>query len=99
MNRFERDLIRGWLHEAAEPAGDGLVIAHGAGSNCDTPLLRAVADAFAEAGYVVLRCDLPFRQDSPHGPPRGRQSRDRDGLRRAAEALREIAPGRILVGG
>jgi len=99
MKRFERELIRGWLHEATAPTGDGLVITHGAGSNCETPLLREVAEAFAEAGYVVLRCDLPFRQDRPHGPPRGLQSRDREGLRRAVEALREIVPGRVLLGG
>lgn len=98
---FERDLVRGWLHEPeASPVGKGLVITHGAGSNCNSPLLRAVADAFAGAGYHVLRCDLPYRQQRPTGPPSpGMAARDREGLQRAAEAMREITPSYVILGG
>jgi len=94
-------LVRGWLHEPeANACGKGLVIAHGAGSNCDSPLLRAVADAFAVAGYHVLRCDLPYRQQRPTGPPfPGTAARDREGLHRAAEAMREITPACVILGG
>lgn len=107
MTRFERDLVRGWLHEpgdhvasSGEGGGKGLVIAHGAGSNCESPLLRAVAEAFSTAGYYVLRCDLPFRQQRPHGPPfPAIAARDREGLQRAVEALREITPGFVILGG
>ena len=100
MKHFERELVRGFLHEPEHPSGNGLVITHGAGSNSDTTLLKAVADAFAKAGVVTLRCDLPFRQQRPKGPPFPAQAeRDREGLRRAVEALREIAGSRVFLGG
>ncbi len=100
MKHFERELVRGFLHEPEHPNGNGLVITHGAGSNSDTTLLKAVAEAFAKAGVVTLRCDLPFRQQRPKGPPFPAQAaRDREGLRRAVEALREIAGGRVFLGG
>ena len=60
--------VRGFLHEPSQASGDGLangdglVLTHGAGANCQSKLLIALADEFATAGYVVLRCDLPFRQ-------------------------------------
>lgn len=76
------------------------MLAHGAGSNCQAPLLVEVAQAFAEAGISVLRCDLPFRQARPKGLPLpGWAARDREGLRQAVAALRQIAPGRIVLGG
>ena len=97
---FERELVRGMLHEPSGEAIGGLVITHGAGANHDTVLLRAVADAFCEAGYAVLRCDLPFRQARPKGPPFPAQAaKDRDGLRRAVEAMREITKHRVFLGG
>ena len=61
--------VCGFLHHPAKPNGNGLVLTHGAGSKCNAPLLVALAEAFAEHGYSVLRCDLPFRQDRPYGPP------------------------------
>lgn len=92
--------VRGFLHEPAQPNGDGLVLTHGAGANCQSKLLTALADAFAEAGYLVLRCDLPFRQSRPHGPPfPAMAARDREGLRRAVEMLRSKTAGRIFLGG
>lgn len=100
MKHFERELVRGFLHEPQHPTGDGLVITHGAGSNSDNTLLKAVAEAFANAGITTLRCDLPFRQQRPKGPPFPAQAeRDREGLRRAVEALREISGGRVFLGG
>lgn len=100
MKHFERELVRGFLHEPTHPNGDGLVITHGAGSNSDTTLLKAVAEAFANAGVAALRCDLPFRQQRPKGPPFPAQGeRDREGLRRAVEAVRELAGGRVFLGG
>lgn len=100
MKHFERELVRGFLHEPEHPNGNGLVITHGAGSNSDTTLLKAVADAFAKSGVATLRCDLPFRQQRPKGPPFPAQAaRDREGLRRAVEALREIAAKKVFLGG
>ena len=62
---------------------------HGAGSNCQAPLLTAIAKTLAAAGIAVLRCDLPYRQKRPHGAPfPGEAARDRQGLRNAVEAIR-----------
>src|SRR3954469_9097512 len=91
--------VRGFLHRPAEPFRDGLVLTHGAGGNCNAPLLVALAEKFADSGWAVLRCDLPFRQLRPTGPPRGNGSEDRDGLRRAVEALRKLVAGRVFLGG
>ena len=92
--------VRGFLHEPAQPSGDGLVLTHGAGANCQSKLLIALANAFADSGLLVLRCDLPFRQSRPHGPPfPAMAARDRDGLRRAVEVLRGRTSGRIFLGG
>src|SRR5262245_1573241 len=94
------DGVRGHWHTPATPSGDALVLAHGAGSSSEAPLLVAVAEAFAARGTAVLRCDLPFRQASPTGPPRaGWAHRDRDGLRAAAGVARRRAPGRLFLGG
>jgi predicted alpha/beta-hydrolase family hydrolase len=60
----------------------------------------ALGEAFAEHGYVVLRCDLPFRQERRTGPPfPGNAERDRDGLRNAVAVLRKSVAGRIFLGG
>jgi predicted alpha/beta-hydrolase family hydrolase len=92
--------IRGFLHEPPQPNGDGLVLTHGAGANCQSKLLIALAGAFGDAGYLVLRCDLPFRQSRPHGPPfPAMAARDREGLRRAVDVLRSKTQGRIFLGG
>lgn len=92
--------VRGLLHRPIHPNGDGLVLTHGAGSNCQAPLLIALAETFAEAGYLVLRCDLPFRQDRPYGPPGpGDAKRDRAGLTNAVTAIKNLTAGRIFLGG
>jgi predicted alpha/beta-hydrolase family hydrolase len=95
--RFEGELIRGWLHEPTSPpvtgiVPDALAITHGAGSNCEAPLLVAIAESFAAAGFYVLRFDLPYRQQGKTTPPLpAHQGKDREGIRRATEALREAA--------
>jgi uncharacterized protein len=92
--------VRRYLHVPENSSKDGLVLTHGAGSNCESPLLVALATAFCESGLTVLRCDLPFRQLRPHGPPpRGSTERDQQGLRRAIEAIRKQVPGRVFLGG
>jgi len=97
---FMKDSVRGFLHHPDHPSGNAIALAHGAGSNCQAPLLVSVAQAFAEAGFTVLRCDLPFRQARPGGPPSpAGAAADREGLRAAASVLREIAAGRIFLGG
>jgi predicted alpha/beta-hydrolase family hydrolase len=92
--------VRGWLHQPDRAPSDALVLAHGAGGNAESPILVAVATAMAEAGWTVLRCDLPFRQARATGPPqRGQAEADRAGLRNAVALLRATAPGRLVLGG
>ncbi|MGH9530519.1 MAG: alpha/beta hydrolase family protein [Terriglobales bacterium] len=92
--------VRGFIHRPSAPNNDGLVLTHGAGSNCQSSLLLNLAEAFATTGFTVLRCDLPFRQLRPHGPPRPRDSaRDREGLKNAVAALRNEIAGCIFLGG
>lgn len=76
------------------------MLTHGAGGNCRMPLLVAAAAAFAGAGLCVLRCDLPFRQRRPTGPPSPSSAvADRAGLAEAAAAMRDLADGPIYLGG
>jgi uncharacterized protein len=101
---FEAEGVRGFLHRPDRPPhgvpGAGLVLTHGAGGDCTAPLLVAAADAFSAAGLHVLRCDLPFRQRRPSGPPSpAGAAADRAGLRAAVAALRAIAQGRVILGG
>ena len=92
--------VRGFLHRPTEPTGAGLVLTHGAGGNCQMLLLRALAEEFAGLGWFVVRCDLPFRQARPHGPPSPASGvRDREGLRRALQVLGRFAPGPLHLGG
>lgn len=92
--------VRGFLHSPANPNGDALILTHGAGSNCTAPLLIALSEVFAANGYVVLRCDLPFRQERRTGPPfPGNAERDRAGLGNAVAVLRKNTAGRIFLGG
>jgi predicted alpha/beta-hydrolase family hydrolase len=99
--------VRGFLHRPASANGDGLVLAHGAGSNANAPLLVALAEAMAARGLMVLRCDLPYRQARPGGPPGpGDAARDRAGLKNAVEAMRSLmtgiagpGAGRVFLGG
>jgi predicted alpha/beta-hydrolase family hydrolase len=92
--------VRGFWHSPESANGDGLILTHGAGSDCSAPLLVALGEAFAGNGYVVLRCDLPFRQQKRTGPPfPGSAERDRAGLRNAVGALRQKVAGRVFLGG
>src|SRR5580698_267967 len=80
--------VRGFLHHPQHNSGDGLVLTHGAGSNAQAPLLIALAETFSAAGFIVLRCDLPYRQVRSFGPPGPADAaRDRAGLKNALSAL------------
>jgi uncharacterized protein len=97
---FEAGTVRGFLHRPLQAAPDKLILSHGAGSNCCAPLLIAVATAFCELGYTVLRCDLPFRQRRRFGPPSPKLSgEDRAGLKAAVNALRAGDTDRVFLGG
>jgi uncharacterized protein len=92
--------VLGYLHRPESASGNGLILTHGAGGNAQSGLLVAVAETFAAAGFLVLRCDLPFRQVRRFGSPRPAEAaRDRLGLRNAVQAMKEIATGRVYIGG
>ncbi len=92
--------VRGFLHSPENANGDALILTHGAGSDCHAPLLVALSEAFADTGYTVLRCDLPFRQERRTGPPfPSNAERDRAGLRNAVATMRKSVAGRIFLGG
>jgi predicted alpha/beta-hydrolase family hydrolase len=96
----EQNLVRGFMHVPRIASRDGLVLTHGAGSNCQAPLLVALGNTFSNSGITVLRCDLPFRQKRPHGPPpRGSAELDQQGLREAVSYMRSRVPGRVFLGG
>ena len=92
--------VRGFLHRPAHANGRALVYTHGAGGNSRGPFLIALAEAFADAGFTVLRCDLPFRQKRSFGPPRpGDAEHDRQGLKNAVACMRKLVKGKVYLGG
>ena len=92
--------VQGFLHRAAPPHKDFLVLTHGAGGNCDSALLIALADGFAAIGINTLRCNLPYRQRKPTGPPSPSDAKqDQEGLRRAVTLMRKEFSGRAFLGG
>ncbi len=92
--------MRGVLHRAADSSGDFLVLTHGASGNANTALLVTLAQELAAAGITVLRCDLPYRQRRPHGPPSPANAKDdQEGLRRAVVLMKDRFAGRAFLGG
>jgi predicted alpha/beta-hydrolase family hydrolase len=92
--------VRGFLHTPESPNGDAIVLTHGAGGNAQAPLLRALAETFANPGYTVLRCNLPYRQVRPFGPPGpGDAARDRAGLKNAIAEMKKQVTGRTFLAG
>jgi predicted alpha/beta-hydrolase family hydrolase len=92
--------VRGFLHSPPTPNGNALILTHGAGLDCTAPLVVALSETFAAHGYMVLRCDLPFRQQRRTGPPfPGQAQSDRAGLRNAVAVLRKSVAGRIFLSG
>lgn len=92
--------MRGTLHRSAGSSGDFLVLTHGAGGNSNATLLVTLAEEFAAAGIGVLRCDLPYRQRRPQGPPSPATAKeDQEGLLRAVTLMKEQFEGRAFLGG
>jgi predicted alpha/beta-hydrolase family hydrolase len=100
VTTFAQGSVRGFLHTPANSINVGLVLTHGAGGNCEGPLLVALANAFSYAGVMVLRCDLPFRQRKRFGPPVPASAEEnRAGLRDAVTAVRALGSGQVFLGG
>src|SRR5262249_1753254 len=86
---FDRGGVRGVLHRPEAHSGDAIVLAHGAGSNHAAPLLVTLAKGLSEAGFLVLRYDLPYRMAGrPTPPPPASQASDREGILRAVGEVR-----------
>ncbi len=100
VTSFRESLTTGFLHSPDEPTGAGLVLTHGAGGDCQAPLLVSVAEVFSTIGFTVLRCNLQFRQQKLFGPPFPAQAaEDRHGLRDAVAAMRRMITGPLFLGG
>ena len=67
-----------------------MALTHGASGDCNSPLLIAIAEAFAHAGIYVLRFNLSRGRSAP---------KDRDLIREAVAALRKKVSGPIYFGG
>ena len=92
--------VRGWLHRCSVSNENGLILAHGAGSSAQAPLLVALSETFSNAGYTVLRIDLPYRQARSFGPPGPATAvRDRAGLKNAVLEMKKIVTGKVFLGG
>jgi predicted alpha/beta-hydrolase family hydrolase len=100
VDPFSNDLIDGFLHTPDQARNAAVTLTHGAGGNCQTALMTALADAFVADGFHVLRFNLPFRRKRHSGPPFGADAaRDRAGIASAAAHLTSIVHGPIIVAG
>lgn len=97
---LDTDDVYGFLHRPVGDVVGTLVLAHGAGGDCEAKLLRAMAVGFAERGVQVLRYNLPFRRRRASGPPnQARAGEDRDGIVAAVDAVRDLGNGPLILSG
>ena len=90
----------GFLHRPSADSRGSAVLTHGAGSNCNAPLLVAVAGQLASQGWTVYRFNLPFRRKRASGPPHPSTSaQDRLGIREAVHLIGSDFPGALILGG
>jgi predicted alpha/beta-hydrolase family hydrolase len=79
------------VHRPTRAGAPALLLVHGAGGDLDDPGVVALADAVAEAGHLVVRANLPYREaGSKRRPPRA--DRSVPGLVALAASARELAP-------
>ena len=77
-----------------------MVLTHGAGLNCESPVVVTMACMLARLGLTVLRCDLRFRQKRRSGPPNPASAADdRAGLREALHQLEAVSGPLLYLGG
>lgn len=48
--------------------GTGILIAHGAGNDMENPLVVHLAQGLAEAGYLTVRFNFPYKEKGKKGP-------------------------------
>ena len=78
----------------------GIILTHGAGSTADAPLLIALAAAFEESGFRVVRHTLNFRLIKPKSPPHPKDAPgDQAGLLEAVKEMRRDGVDEVYLGG
>ncbi|GEE03548.1 alpha/beta hydrolase [Gordonia spumicola] len=98
-SEIDADGVRADIIAPGEPRGT-VILAHGAGSDRSSALLRVLTDALVSTGLAVARIDLPYRQQRPKGPPSpARSGADRDGIRAAVDAIGGRFDGPLIIGG
>ena len=60
--------ILGGPDRFSETNRSGLIIAHGAGNDMNSPLIVAVAEGLSTAGYVTLRFNFPYKENGKKSP-------------------------------
>jgi predicted alpha/beta-hydrolase family hydrolase len=90
------DTVSGALHEPETRGGAAVVLAPGAGSALDNPLLVAVAEALAARGHTVLRFNFLYRERGSGRPDPTTTLVET--YRAAADTLRDPARKLVLGG-
>lgn len=75
---------------------EGILLAHGAGTNQDHPSLVALRDRLADAGHLVMTFNYPYSEAGRRSPDR--RERLLECHRAAAEQLREQVTTLVLAG-
>jgi uncharacterized protein len=88
ISEVSSGLVKGYLHTPADSNGIAFVLAHGAGSDANAPLLVRLAEALEQQKYAVLRVTLPFKQDGKPPLP-ANAVKDRAGLAEAAQFMKK----------
>ncbi len=97
---YSHGSVIGFLHEPAQDPLGALVLTHGAGLDCQSPMLAGMAEALCNTGLLVLRCNLRFRVKRKTGPPSpAGAADDREGLRKALDQLATHSTAPLLLGG
>jgi predicted alpha/beta-hydrolase family hydrolase len=86
-------------HPNGHPQG-AVVLTHGAGGSCHSPMLRLLCTSWAERGWLAIRFDMPFRRNRPSGPPSASSAdKDRAGIAEVINQARAMVDGPVLAGG
>ncbi len=56
------DIVSAVLHTPKNPARSGVVIAHGAANDMNTPLIKSLAEGLAQKGLTCLRFNFLYRE-------------------------------------
>ncbi len=64
----DTEKVSGCLHLPDKKKGTGIIIAHGAGNDMETPLLVFMAKGLAEAGFPVLRFNFLYKEKGRKAP-------------------------------